>query len=486
MTVKSGILGKAKPNGAALLFRADPTSSISAVLNVANSGTGAAYSIGLKGYDQRLNLDAGTYNFNEGYVISNYTFTSTTPIPAGAAAGSQILSATNTSESAIFNRYVIPALTSIFVKNISIRTFTLTNHTGAMSVGDTITKGAGGDTTTCLVYEVYQSGENMIVHVGPETVNGSGTTFADGDINQFTSGGSGVIASGGIGTAQNEFVFSTTTAGGVYSTYVQSTISFFNDRTYRFDIGDTSMSGRDFSLSTTVNGEWGPDGIIDGGAGDVDNGTEFVAGKTTSGSAGDGANGYIQYAFTAAGAPNNLYFYDGGTGTAANANWGGSDRLLTVSTAYTYSEINVYNVLGTWSNNTAFSLNGGAFTLQSKTTGSYGYVRAWDPTGQNLDVILGDNSAGFSGTNTFKDAPNSLLEQAVATVSSVTVDATGIGDDQYYVNTKDLAANATEKQTSIVLGPGESIVVNSATQHNTFILNGFSETSNEFTIGHVS
>ena len=485
MTVKSGILGKAKPNGSALLFRADPTSSISAVLNVANSGTGAAYSIGLKSYDQRLNLDAGTYNFNEGYVISNYTFTSTTPIPAGATAGAQILSATNTSEKAIFNRYVIPSLTSIFVKSISIRTFTLTNTTGAMSVGDTITKGAGGDTTTCLVYEVYQSGENMIVHVGPETINGNGTTFADGDINQFTSGGSGVIASGGIGTAQEEFVFSTTTSGGVYSTYVQSTISFFNDRTYRFDTSDTSMSGRDFKLSDTINGEWGPDGIIDGGAGDVDNGTEFVAGKTTNGTAGS-AGAYSQYAFTAAGAPNNLYFYDGGTGTAANANWGGSDRLLTVSTSYTYSEINVYNVEGAWTNNTAFSFNGSAFTLQSKTTGSYGYVRAWDPTGQNLDVILGENSAAFAGTDTFKDAPNSLLDQAVATVSSVTVDATAIGDDQYYVNGKTLAANATEKQTSIVLGPGESIVVNSASQHNTFILNGFSETSTEFTIGYVS
>ena len=486
MTVKSGILGKAKPNGAALLFRADPTSSISAVLNVANSGTGAAYSIGLKSYDQRLNLNANTYNFNEGYVISNYTFTSTTPIPAGGVAGADVISATNTSEKAKFNRYVIPTLTTIFVKTISIRTFTLTNHTGAMSVGDTITKGAGGDTTTCLVYEIYESGENKIVHVGPETVNGSGTTFADGDINQFTSGGSGVIAAGGISAANNEFVFSTTTAGGVYSTYVQSTISFFNDRTYRFDIGDTTMSGRDFKLSPTINGEWGPDGIIDGGAGDVDNGNEYTTNKTTSGAAGDGANGYIQYGFNAASTGSNLYFYDGGTGTAGNANYGGSDRMLTVSTAYTYSQINVYNVLGTWANNTAFSFNGVAFTLQSKTTGSYGYVKAWDPTGQNLDIILGEGSAAFAGTDTFKDAPNSFLEQATATVSSVVVDATGIGDDQYYVNTKTLGANATEKQTAIVLGPGESIVVDSATQHNTFILNGFSETSNEFTIGHVS
>ena len=482
MTVKSGILGKVKPNGSALLFRADPTSSVSAVLNVANSGTGAAYSIGLKGYDQRLNLASGAHNFNVGYVVSNYTFTSTTPIPTGASAGALIQDPVGTNK-AYFNRYIVPALTTIFVKTISVRTFTVGNHTGAFSVGDTITKGAGGDTTTCLVYEVYTSGENKIVHVGPETVNGNGTSFADGDITQFTSGGSGNIASGGIGTAQNEFVFSTTTAGGVYSTYVQSAISFFNDRTYKFDVADATMSGRDFKLSVTVDGEWGPDGIIDGGAGDVDNGTEYVLNKTSSGTAGSGG-AYVQYGFTAAGTTSNLYFYDGGTGTASNGLYGGSDRFLTVSTAYTYSEISVYNVTGAWANNTALFFNGSAYTLQSKTTGSYGYVRAWDSAGQNVDIILGDNSAGFSSSDTFQDAPLNILDQTTCTVSGVTTDATAISDDQFYVNGKTLAANATEKQTSIVLGPGESIVVNSATQHNTFILNGFSETSNEFTIGY--
>ena len=436
MTVKSGILGKAKPNGAALLFRADPTSSISAVLNVANSGTGAAYSVGVKGYDQRLNLAAGTHAFKTGFVISNYTFTSTTPIPVGATAGQKLEAAGALTDEAVFNRYIVPDFTSIFIKNISIRSFSCNQISGAISVGDTLTKGTGGDTTTCLVYEVTVdpgNTDNRIIQVGPETINGSGSTFADGDIVNATSGGNCTILGGGISAANNEFVFSTTTAGGVYSTFISSAISFFSDRTYRFDTSDASMSGRDFKLSTTANGEYGPDGDA---ATAGDNGTEYAVGKTTNGTAGS-AGAYSQYAFTSAAASSSLYFYDGVTGTAANANWGGSDRLLTVSTAYTYSEINVYNVLGTWNNNTAFSLNGGAFTLQSKTTGSYGYVRAWDSTGQNLDVILGDNSAAFAGTNTFKDAPNSLLDQAVATVSSVTVDATGIGDDQYYVNTKE-------------------------------------------------
>jgi len=483
MTVKSGILGKAKPNGAALLFRADPTSSISAVLSVANSGTGAAYSVGLKGYDQRLNLASGAHAFKPGFVISNYTFTSTTPIPVGATAGQKLEAAGALTDEAVFNRYIVPDFTSIFVKNISIRSFSCNQISGAISVGDTLTKGTGGDTSTCLVYEVTVdpgNSDNRIIQVGPETINGSGSTFADGDIVNATSGGNATILGGGISTANNEFVFSTTTAGGVYSTFISSVISFFSDRTYRFDTSDASMSGRDFKLSTTANGEYGPDGDA---ATAGDNGVEYAVGKTTNGTAGSGG-AYSQYAFTPATTTSNLFFYDGTTGANAGAGWGGADRFLTLSTAYTYTEISVYNVTGAWANNTAFSFNSQGYTLQSKTTGSYGYVREWDPTGQNLDVILGTNSAGFAGTDTFNDAPDNIVDQTLATVSSVVTDSTAIGDDQYYVNTKDLAANATERITSLILGPGESIVVNSATQHNTFILNGFSETSGEFTVGH--
>ena len=479
MTVKSGILGKAKPNGAALLFRADPTSSISAVLNVANSGTGAAYSIGLKSYDQRLNLDANTYNFNEGYVISNYTFTSTTPIPAGATAGAQILSATNTSEKAIFNRYVIPALTSIFVKSISIRTFTLTNHTGAMSVGDTITKGAGGDTTTCLVYEVYQSGENMIVHVGPETVNGNGTTFADGDINQFTSGGSGVIASGGIGTAQEEFVFSTTTAGGVYRLYQGGGNFFelFDDRTYRFNVSDGTMSGRDFHLSETINGEYGPDGDASTTA---DNGTEYTTGKTTNGTAGSGG-AYVQYAFGDSTTPAALFFYDGGTGTASNANYGGVDRILNFTNVYTYPGVYVFDKVGTIVDNTdTFLLDGVTYTITSQTAGAYGYVR--DYTGSVLTFIKGLNSGDFSGSDTFRDVPKlNSASRTTATINSVDVASAAVEVSNYLVDGDATGNNEVDKVTSLVVGPGETLVVKSTTANNIFSLVGYEDASNSIT-----
>ena len=53
-----------------------------------------------------------------------------------------------------------------------------------------------------------------------------------------------------------------------------------------------TMTGRLFRLSTTVNGEYGPDDDT----GNSDDGAEYTTGKTTNGTAGSGG-AYIQYAF---------------------------------------------------------------------------------------------------------------------------------------------------------------------------------------------
>ena len=480
MTVKSGILGKAKPNGAALLFRADPTSSISAVLSVANSGTGAAYSVGLKGYDQRLNLASGAHAFKPGFVISNYTFTSTTPIPVGATAGQKLEAAGALTDEAVFNRYIVPDFTSIFVKNISIRSFSCNQISGAISVGDTLTKGTGGDTSTCLVYEVTVdpgNSDNRIIQVGPETINGSGSTFADGDIVNATSGGNATILGGGISTANNEFVFSTTTAGGVYRFYgTGDPFNIFDDRTYRFNVADTTMSGRDFHLSETVNGEFGPDGAVGGG----DDGTEFTTGKTTNGTAGS-SGAYVQYAFGGNTTPTNLYIYDGGTGTASNANYGGSDRLLAFITDYTYPGVYVFDKVGTLVDNTdTFLLGATTYTITSQTAGAYGYVK--DYTGTALKFIKGLNSPDWSGTDTFRDVPKlNTASRTTATVSSVDVATAAIEASNYLATEHPNAANNDERITSIVVGPGNALVVNSTTADNVFSLIGFEDASSSIT-----
>ena len=47
------------------------------------------------------------------------------------------------------------------------------------------------------------------------------------------------------------------------------------------------MSSKDFSISTTLNGEWGPDGT----AGNSHDGAEYTTGRTTNGTAGSDNTG---------------------------------------------------------------------------------------------------------------------------------------------------------------------------------------------------
>lgn len=66
-----GLLAQAKPAGTTntILYSAPITSSTSAVLNIANDGTGAAYDVALKDYDQDLALDASTYKLHPGDLL---------------------------------------------------------------------------------------------------------------------------------------------------------------------------------------------------------------------------------------------------------------------------------------------------------------------------------------------------------------------------------------------------------------------------------
>mgnify|MGYP007000047098 len=80
------------------------------------------------------------------------------------------------------------------------------------------------------------------------------------------------------------------------------TLTVFNDRIYRFDNSDSSMSGLDWSLSSTVNGEWGPDNT----AGTEDDGTEYTTGRTVVGTAGNAGTAYIQFDFSSGTPPDTL------------------------------------------------------------------------------------------------------------------------------------------------------------------------------------
>ena len=478
-----GLLAQSKPaaNTDTVLYSGPVDSSASTVLTVANDGTGSAFDVGIKDYSQKLTLDASTYKLHKGDIISRYQVDLNTATPLAVSANvpaGQVFTSADKEKTMKFESYLIPTLTTFFVKVFSIRQVTLEMTAGGFAVGDAISKGTSPNDTTGVVYDVFDDTVNnlIILQIGPSTLNGTGTEFGDGDSVNVGTNGAGTISTGGVGTANNEFCFSTTTAGGVYKMFVNEGIQVFTDRTYRFDLADATMSGRDFKISVEGNGEWGPDGV----AGTLDDGTEYTTGKTSNGTAGS-AGAYVQYDLSANANPTAAYYYyDGGTGTAANANYGGSDRTLVTSTDFSYNAFWAYDLTGTWVNGTdTFTFSGTTYTVSGQTAGAYGYVR--DYTGTTLTFIKGVGSPDFAGTETFYDVPSlEGAERNLCTVSSVDVASAALEVSHYIAKAHANAANNVERITSIVVGPGETVVINSATQNNVFNLIGFEDTTTSF------
>ena len=477
---RQGILAKAKPSAGTntLLYSAPIDSSASTVLNVtAQGGSNTTFDVALKNYDQKLVVGASNHLLHEGDVVTGYRFALSTAIPATAGlASGTLLTSSDAESTARFESFYLPAFTEIDVRVRSIRAITLESVTGDFAVGETIVKGSGGNTATATIYAVALGSGSTLVYVGPSTLAGTGTEFADGDSLTASGGGTGTISSGGIATAANEFTFQP--SGGTENLYLGTDLTLFTDRTYRFDVSDSTMSGRDFKLSTTVNGEYGPDGDF---TDSTDNGTEYVTGKTTNGTAGS-SGAYVQFDFSQDTSLNsNLYFYDGGTGTAANSAYGGSDRYLATSNNYEYDEIYVYDVDGTWTNNTdGFEFNGTTYTVSSQTSAPYGYVRSY--SGTDLYVIKGVGSADFAGSDTFQDNPKEGGgTRGTVTVSSVAVAVTAFETQEVIRKDNAITANTTEEIKSLVIGPGERLIVENAAADCSFVLIGFEDASTGFT-----
>jgi len=472
-----GLLAQLKPsaNTDTVLYRAPIDKSASTVLTIANDGTGSAYDVAIKKYDQKLTLDASTYKLHKGDLLSTYFITLNTNLTNNTAITvGDTITTTDAEKTFKFESFYIPPLTTKYVKAFSIREIPLESVTGTWVVGDTMTKGTAPNTATATVYGINID----TIYVGPTTLAGTGAEFAAGDSVTGTGGGAGTIsAAPAITTAQEEFCFSDT-SGGTYNMHVGTDqLELQDDRTYRFDVSDTSMSGRDFKLSTTVNGEFGPDGDFTQTA---DNGTEYTTGKTTNGTAGSGG-AYVQYTFGTSVTPDPLYFYDGGTGTASNANYGGSDRSIEMADEYTYTGMYIYDKVGTLVNSTdGFLIDGVTYTITGQTAGAYGYVQ--DYTGSVLTFIKGLNSGDFSGSDTFRDVPklNTAL-RTVATINSVDVASAAVEVSNYIVDGDATGNNEVDKITSLVVGPGEALVVKSTTANNIFSLIGFEDSSDSIT-----
>ena len=147
-----------------------------------------------------------------------------------------------------------------------------------------------------------------------------------------------------------------------------------------------------------------------------------------------------------------------------------------------FKDFYIYNKTGTLVNSTdSFTISATTYTITGQTTGPYGYIRSY--SGTTAYVIKGTNSADFAGSDTFQDSPKlSTADRGVVTVSSVTVATTALENENYITKDKTLSANATERITSLVIGPGERLIIESATQNNVFNLIGFEDGTTSFPV----
>ena len=477
---KQGILAKSKPSGATntLLYSAPIDASASTVLTVnEQGGSGTTYDVALKNYDQKMTLGASTYLLHEGDVVTGYLMTLNTALPKTAnLAGGTTITSTSGEDTFKFESFYLPAFTEIVVKKRAVRAVTVESVSGTFAVGETFVTGSGGNTATAIVFAVTQGSGSTIVSIGPTTLAGSGSEFAAGDSITASGGATGTIATGGIGSANNEFTF--TESGGTERMYLGVTLTVFTDRTYRFNVADSSMSSVSFKLSTTINGEYGPDGDFTATS---DNGTEYTTGKTTNGTAGS-SGAYVQYDFTQdASLTGNLYAYEGTTSGNAGALYGGSDRYLTTSDSFTYTQLYVYDITGTWTNSTDQFLFGGVtYTITAQTAGAYGYIRSY--AGAVAYVVKGTGSADFTTSSVFQDCPKlSGAARTAVTVSSVDVASTAVEAQEYLRKDNVLAADVAEEIKSLIIGPGERLIVECAAAEANFVLVGFEDASTGFT-----
>ena len=423
-----------------------------------------------------MTLGSSNYLLHEGDVVTGYRVTLNTPLPASAGLNAgTLLTSTSGEETFKFESFYLPAFTEVVVKVKAIRALTLESTSGTFAVGETFSTGTAPNATTATIFAAAEGSGTYTVYIGPSTINGSGAEFAAGDSVSSSGSATGTISTGGIGAAVNEFTF--TESGGTEDLYLGTVLTVFSDRVYRFNVADSSLSGLDFSLSTVVNGEWGPDGT----AGNSDDGTEYTTGRTTNGTAGS-SGAYIQYDFTQdTNLSGNLYVYEGTTGTAGNSAYGGSDRFLTVSNAFVYSELYVYDITGTWTNSTdSFLFNGVTYTVTAQTTGAYGFIRSY--SGAVAYVIKGTGSADFTTSSTFQDNPKLAgAARTAVTVSSIDVASTAVETQEYLRKDNTLAADSAEEIKSLVIGPGERLIVECAAAEANFVLIGFEDASTAFT-----
>ena len=585
----AGKLAAVKPAATTntFLYRCPIDKTVSAVLNVVNqSGSTAAYRVGLRDYDQTLTLDAATYKFRRGNVVTAYQLVVSPGVQVNSLTPGDSITLDN--NNATFRYFDFLKPTSTLTIPVKAEEIGSTNYTslvgGSFVVGNTITGANGltavvyfdnststfklkivGITNSTTSFRVSGTGTNIsaldllnfdneIVAVSSKTGNQmtvtraqSGTTAAAHEAGSVTrivrptattttlsaaitdpaatsidvTSASSLIAGDYI-RINNEFLLIsqistntlTVTRGQLGTTAATAlngaTVTKHTEQGYvalqYFDSAETVDNGsgvtaaisnsilpvRTFNPSTRFTYDLNNSGTFSlpeniglnldrtyrftqsdsSNTGETlafTNGTgvAYTTTVTTSGTAGT-SGAYTQIVVTSV-TPSSFKT----VGTTANIGISGS-----VNTNPLYTTIYVYDVEGTVVATDSFETVTGTNTITTVTSGPYGYVHS--ASGVSVKVSLGLNSVAFTGTNTFYDSPREYSSvRAVATVSSVTT-ATDINVEDYLFYGKSLAGNTTDKNSSIVIGPGQSLVVYSSAADLNYSLNGFEDNTSDY------
>jgi hypothetical protein len=435
------------------------------------------------------------------------------PHPAGAASTILRPTATTTTLSAA-------------IADASVTTISLTSATG-MSVGNYLRIGNE------LLQISAINGNNVDVSRGQFSTtavaasNGATVTYITDNgrvIVQYYASGETVTvgaATGTIGTytttsnpfsPTERFVFDTD-ADSIYE--APTSITLDTGRTYRFIQSDSSNTN--LTLRFVATGQ----------------STEYTTGVTVVGTAGS-AGAYTELVVSTLTATT-LSTYSGTT-SEYNVN-------ISIDSDPSYTKIYVYDIDGTLSITDSFSTTTGTQDISAIYNGPYGYVHEY--TGTSLKVSLGKNSISFnqyttsitgssgastitvgsasnlivgmsvsgtgiatgarisdisgttvtldtantgavSGTGTFKnvfyDSPREAgSNRGLVTVSSFTA-TTDINAEDYLFYGKSISANTTDKNSGIVVGPGQSLVVYSSAADLNYVLNGFEDSTSDFIV----
>lgn len=409
------------------------------------------------GVNVTLLTDNGIYllnYFSEGETVTGSSSNATVPLNYNTAQGATI----NT-------KYVISE-TSVGATDHTIRTINTydLNRTYKYNLED----------ATCTNYPLKFSADD------PEGTNGSGTEYTAGVSKVGTAGSSGAYTSIDItaDTQANLNAYADGTPAG--STTGVGFVAGVNDNPsyneiYIYDVkGEALVAADTFTISATTQ-TIQQNGITAGPFGYVQEWYPSLCHLKVT--IGEGSQAFAT----------NDAFYD--TPTLNN----GVRHLTTARTgkALTINNIGAADgsrTAGTYTNISPNSTGGSGDIASTKVT-----VVVDGSGAATITLLNGGYGHAGSDTLTINDSQlggggGAALTFDVNTISTaIHTDQTGLySDEDYFFYGKAVAANVTDKNSSIIVGPGQNLLVYSSAGDISYVLNGFETTSEDYEVVNMT